>query len=300
MRGSSWSLIGIGVIFAMSSVANAELLVGLSRRNELVKFSSTTPGNTSVTSIGGLLAGEELIGLDLRPADGKVYSVSNLHRILTIDLTTSLAMEVGVLQTSTVGAAFGFDFNPVADRLRVVSDTGQNLRINVDTGAVIVDGTLNYAAGDPNQGATPHVTGAAYTNSIAGAMSTTLYDIDNGLNILATQVPPNNGTLTTVGSLGADGTNLVGFDISGVSGIAYAAMVPFGGTRSGLYTIDLATGLSSFSGWIGSSTDAFQLRGLTVVQPVPEPSSIALVGLGITTAVVLRARSKKRVKSLTE
>ena len=34
------------------------------------------------------------------------------------------------------GTEFGVDFNPQVDRLRVVSNSGQNLRLHPDTGAV--------------------------------------------------------------------------------------------------------------------------------------------------------------------
>ena len=40
---------------------------------------------------------------------------------------------------------FGVDFNPAADRLRIISDTGQNLAHNVNAGGVTAaNGTLTY------------------------------------------------------------------------------------------------------------------------------------------------------------
>ncbi len=111
----------------------------------------------------------------------------------------------------------------------------QNLRINVNTGAVTTDGNLN--PGDPS------VTGAAYTNNFAGATSTTLYVIDSASDTLQIQNPPNNGTFVTVGSLGGDAPAFVGFDISSSSGIAFASAI-IGGS-SNLYTINLSTGLAS-------------------------------------------------------
>ncbi len=60
------------------------------------------------------------------------------------------------------GTTFGVDFNPAADRLRIVSDAGQNLRHNVNpNGVTLADGTLNYTAGTPASG----IVAAAYTNN---------------------------------------------------------------------------------------------------------------------------------------
>ena len=87
----------------------------------------------------------------------------------------------------------------------------------MDTGAVTVDGNLAFAAGDVNASTNPTVTAAAYTNAIAGATATQLFDIDAALDVLTLQNPPNNGTLTTIGKLGIDVDSLAGFDIVSTS-----------------------------------------------------------------------------------
>lgn len=151
--------------------AEAEPLVALTSANTLVTFDSAAPGTiTNTAAITGLVSGETLIGIDRRPANGQLYGITNQGRIYILNPLTGVA--VFQSQTTTpVGSSFGVDFNPVPDRLRVVSDADQNLRINVDTGATIVDGTLN--PGNPN------VVAAAYTNNFAGATTTTLYVIDS-------------------------------------------------------------------------------------------------------------------------
>ena len=111
------------------------------------------------------------------------------------------------------------------DLIRLVSDGDQDLRLNPNTGAVAgTDGTLAYAAGDPNAGANPNIVGSAYTNSFLGTKMTTLYGIDSGLGALVTQgsvggapVSPNTGQLFTVGSLGVGTSGTVGFDIASPS-----------------------------------------------------------------------------------
>ncbi|GAB2991992.1 hypothetical protein GCM10027184_52610 [Saccharothrix stipae] len=62
------------------------------------------------------------------------------------------------------------------DRIRLVTSKGQNLRLHPDTGAVAAtDGVLAHVDG----GSAPRVAAAGYTNSVAGATSTTLYAIDS-------------------------------------------------------------------------------------------------------------------------
>ncbi len=172
-------------------------------------------------------------------------------------------------------SAFGFDFNPVVDRIRIVSNTGQNLRVHPETGVVIVDGRLAYASGDANFGVPPTVAGAAYTNPDRDiATGTTLYDIDVDLHVLATQNPANSGTLQTVGALGVRTNDLLGFDIASVNmlNVGYAAMKLGGGGRgrecgnSTLVQIDLATGLVTELGGIGT---AQPITGIAVFIPPP-------------------------------
>jgi hypothetical protein len=141
------------------------------------------------------------------------------------------------------GTAFGVDFNPVPDRLRIVSDTGQNLRVNVDTGGVTVDGALAYAAGDTNAGQSPQIAAAGYTNAVAGrvATATVLYDIDFAKDILVRQDPPNNGTLVTVGPLGVDFGSGSDLDIFSPT-LAYAT------NANSLYAINLTTGAATLVG----------------------------------------------------
>lgn len=168
-------------------------------------------------------------------------------------MSTGAATVVGSQFTTLLnGTAFGFDFNPTVDRIRVTSEANQNLRLNPSNGAIAaVDTNLAYAAGDVNVGADPRVVGSAYTNSFSGATTTTLYDIDSNLDILVTQNPPNNGTLNTVGPLGFNTSDLLGFDISRVSSIAFASLTAPVAVTSQLFTVNLTTGAVTLVGTIG-------------------------------------------------
>ncbi len=202
--------------------------------------------------ITGLALGESLVGIDFRPANNVLYGLSTTNRLYTIDLTSAVATPVSTLSVPLSGTDFGFDFNPVPDRLRVVSDADQNLRINVDSGMVTNDTKLAFATTSPNTGVNPTVSALGYTNSFAGATATALYGIDTGLNALVLQNPPNAGTLNTVGPLGFDISEIAGFDISASNALAFASLVPVNSARSNLYSIDLTTGLASFLGRFAS------------------------------------------------
>jgi uncharacterized protein DUF4394/PEP-CTERM motif-containing protein len=263
--------------------ASAEPILALTTANVLLSFDSATPAATSSVAISGL-GGEQILGIDFRPATKQLFGLGSASNLYIIDALTGNASLVGMLGTALSGTSFGVDFNPTVDRLRVTSDADQNLRINPASpggAGTIVDGTLAYAAGDANTGVNPTVGGSGYTNNFNAATTTALFGIDTNLNTLVQQNPANNGTLFTIGALGFDATSLLGFDISGRSGIAYAAWATAAGP-SLFYTINLSTGAASLVGTIGTPAGQ-QVRGLAA--PVPEPALMGLLGMGVLMAV---------------
>jgi hypothetical protein len=274
-----------------SSRAEAESLIGLTTTGRLVTFDSATPGTIiSDVSITGLESGETLLGIDRRPANGLLYGLGSTSRIYTINTTTGIAASVGATPFAPAlsGTAFGFDFNPVPDRIRVVSTDTSNFRLNPNTGALAgTDSLLSYAAGDTGAGLTPRIVGSAYTNNFSGTSVTTLFGIDSNRDVLVMQggpggVPsPNGGVLTTIGGgLGIDTSDLVGFDISGITGIAYASLTRPTGGGSQLFTIDLTTGSATLDGSIGTGLTLTGLAAEVGSSAVPEPASIVLLGIG--------------------
>ena len=242
-----------------------ERIYAVDASNNLVLFGSESVGTPARrTPITGIAAGERIEGIDFRPTDGRLYAIGSSSRVYVVDTLTAAATAVGgaAFAPALSGSAFGVDFNPVPDRIRTHSSTAQNLRLNPITGGIgATDGTLRYAAGDPGVGAAYAITGTAYTNSVAGAATTTLYAIDSARDVLVTLAAPNDGVMTTVGALGVNTTEDVGFDIFATTGVAYAALTTNG--TSSLYTINLTTGLATL---VGELRGVGPLRGIAVVR----------------------------------
>ncbi len=247
IKNTILSLSLLSMAFAIS--AQAEPITVLTSNNRLLTVDSATPTTTtdSAVTVTGLASGETLLAIDYRPATGILHGLGSSGRIYSINAETGVATAIGAAGAFTLnGTRFGFDFNPQVDRIRITSDTDQNLRANPNDGTAVVDGTLAYTASDPNNGANPNIVGSAYVNNFAGAGATTLRGIDSNLDILAIQAPPNEGGLVTVGPLGVDTTDNVGFDVSGLTGVAFAALTPSGAAGvTQLYTINLLTGAAT-------------------------------------------------------
>jgi hypothetical protein len=250
----------------------SDQLAGISANGKLVLFRSDDPEAATTVKIRGLQKKEKLLAIDVRPLNGQFYGLGSTSRIYTINRTTGQATAVaGPIDPLLAGESFAFDFNPVVDRIRIVSDSGQNLRVNPDTGAIAaVDAGLAYAGGDPNFATIPGVVACAYNNNdnIPETL-TVLFNIDATRDILVRQDPPNAGTLNTIGALGVDITDVAGFDISGNTGISYAGLVVKDGSkkrlRTTLFTVNLATGATTSLGRIGGP---WPLTSLTVLPPV--------------------------------
>jgi len=224
----------------------------VSSNNELLIFNplATTP-TPVVKLIEGIAAGETILGIDMRPFNGQIYALGSTSRIYTINASSGLATAVGAAGFSPIleGASFGFDFNPVVDRIRIVSNTGQNLRFNPADATVIAD--------LPVVSATAQISGAAYTNNFAGTTATVLYDIDAAGDRLVKQDPPNNGVLVDVGALGVNVEAANGFDIGSTSGLAYGIFTVGGVQR--LYLVNLTTGAATAGATFTTAARGFTL-----------------------------------------
>ena len=249
----------------------------------LVSFDIATPNTvtsvpiTTAAGAGAFAANEWIFGMDYRPADSLLWGLTNRGRLYTIDPGTGVATFRFALSADAADTTAPFtgldastsvsvDFNPVADRMRVVTFVGQNLSINVATGATTTDTSAPAVAAPPAPAAGfSWIAGVAYANSFAGATATTLYTINNVNDNLSTQTPPAGGTQTAVGTgLTVAIGEVQGFDIAGSTNqLALAALSPDGAVGPhALYNINLTSGVATLR---GTSLAASQIGGATGV-----------------------------------
>ena len=250
-----------------------ETVVAVTAAHELITFNVAQPERIlERRPLTGLPAGERVVGIDFRVARGVLYALTQAGRLYTLDIPTGALRPVGPAPAvlPLKGSVFGFDFNPAADRIRVVSNTGLNLRLHPDTGAVVdgdpaVDGVqpdpaLRYAWSDVNAGRAPEIAGAAYTYNTQDSKLTTNYAIDRALGTLVMQgsregttpvVSPNTGQLRTVGPLGLGPLTDAAFDISDVGNTALVAVRTAADSRTRLHQVNLATGATRPLGTVG-------------------------------------------------
>ncbi|MGW7400917.1 DUF4394 domain-containing protein [Streptomyces cyaneofuscatus] len=222
--------------------------IGLTADQHLVQFTVDRPAKPmNIGKVSGLRGDTKIVGIDFRVQNEKLYGVGDKGGIYTLNTTNAKAMKVSQLTVTLTGKHFGVDFNPAANRLRVISDTGQNLRHNIDDNAAplttTADGTLTNPTTPPTTAR--GVTAAAYTNNdLNPATATTLFDIDTTTDRVSLQSPANAGTLAPTGNLGINAGPNAGFDIhtSAKSGTNHGfATLNTGGTMR-LYHVDVLTG----------------------------------------------------------
>jgi Domain of unknown function (DUF4394) len=260
-RITAGALLSLALALAFAGQAEAVGLLGLTADGrEIVHFDSATPGTiVRGAAVTGLQPGERLAGIDVRPATGQLYGVgivtgaTDTGRLYLIDPVTGIATQVGTTPFATdllTAAAYGVDFNPVPDRVRIVNVAGDNLRVNPNNGALAGNDT-DLTPGPPD------VTAVAYDRSTAGTTVTTLFGIDTTTDQLVRiggvdgTPTPNGGVVTPVGPLGVDAIGDAGFDID-PAGTLFAALTV--GGQNGLYALDPATGTATLVGPIGNGS----------------------------------------------
>ncbi len=276
-----------GTIGAVNNIAiyitpppPSKLVYALAGSN-LISFNGNNPGTVvNTVPVTGVTAGQTLVGLDFRPSNGQLfamgYATSGSTQLYTINTATGVATPVGtaiMLQAGLTG--IGFDFNPTVDRIRVTSSNGKNYRLNPNDGALAATDTdLSYAATDTNRFTMPDIRAVAYTNSVAGATSTTIYYYDFSLNNLATSAAPNGGVLNTIGNTTVSPGTASGLDIdiytnpSTLMNTAFLSASNSMGTSS-FYTLNEQTGEATLVGNIGGSVAISNFAVSNLDAPLP-------------------------------
>ena len=249
----------LAALLLTAAPATAQTAVGLAGDRTLVRID---PATAAVTGTVDAQVDGRLLGIDYRPATGQLIAVTEDHAILAIDPASGAATELSRMSAMlplSLGLPVIVDFNPAADRLRLMTGT-VNHRVDVGTGEAAGDGELAFLQDDGNSGAEPMIVAAAYINSFGKPEATAMFNIDQALSALVQQAPPNDGTLATIGALGIRIEGPVGFDVATDEGGSSTAWLAAGGA---LHTIDLSSG--AVTGTWPITGRAADLRDLTVM-----------------------------------
>lgn len=233
----------VAITLLSPNEARAGQIIGLVNGNSLVMIDT---GSHKVTGRVHIKGGfNKILGIDVRPADGMLYGITSDGTVVTIDPKSGQTTNKSKLTEAwKSGITTTIDFNPVADRLRVMGSNGANVRVNVDDGKVTLDGSHKFKDGDANTGKTPKIVAGAHSNARKAAQSTTLYNIDAASGALVIQAPPNDGVLNTVGALGVKLNGRVAFNIVAGEDRNDAWLT----VKDTLYSVDLKTGKATMVG----------------------------------------------------
>lgn len=263
---SAASVLGLASCATTESprLSSADQVWVVTADHQLVAFPTERPRRVlSQQPLTGLQPDEQVVGIDFRVARGILYALTDGGRLMTVNTQTGALTPVATtpLPTTFRGQVFGFDFNPTVDRIRVVNESGQNLRLHPDTGALVSsDPDLAYAESDVHAGQAPQVVAAGYTYNQQDDKLTTNFAIDRANGSLVTQgtregvqpaVSPNTGQLFTVGPLGIGAIEDISFDISDIDNIALVVASTPGAPRAVLYRLNLDTGAAQRIGPLG-------------------------------------------------
>ena len=252
------SLIATAQVAPASGTASLQA-IGLSGDNMLHVINTETATVTASMPVKGV---DRLLGIDLRPATGQLIGVTSTFDIVEIDIATGDATVISTMDKELPvadGAPVIVDFNPMANKLRFMSGT-TNHRVDIESGAVTVDGSLAFEGADMHAGEAPAIAAAAYINSYGTPDKTAMFDIDSTIVALIQQTSPNDGTLAAIGKLGIEASETYAFDIATDAEGTNTAWLATGGT---LNTVSLETG-KIMESWEISGAEA-ALRDITIL-----------------------------------
>jgi hypothetical protein len=136
--------------------------------NFLVFGSESFDVLTAKMRITGLPILKRIIGITVRPSDGKLYGVGNDSRVYTIDPYTAVATPVGSEPFSPKIASmfdihFAMSLEPNGERVRLIAaESGANWSISLADGTATSGEASHYAAGTELDGQTPRLLGMYY------------------------------------------------------------------------------------------------------------------------------------------
>jgi hypothetical protein len=247
--------------------------------NQLLLFGTESPGTLSrKLPITGLPVLKRIVGIDFRPSNGKLYGVGNDSRVYTLDPVTGVATPVGNgpfdPKIDFFEVHFGMGFDPVADRIRLmVAESGANYSINPDDGTAVLEASVSYAKGDPNEGVKPSISGLGYVPlgaapTVRGVglaslrsppLEGVLMALDADLGDLVESIDPKTGEFATIGSLlmvfARCAEMKVGLNADGTVNLF---AVVLSGAQNLLLKLDVLTGKASSLGVVADNDSPIQ------------------------------------------
>jgi hypothetical protein len=247
-----------------------------------------TPGSTVYQSLGRVagIGGNDIIGIDFRPADKRLYALTDGGKLYTINFNVSppaATLVSSLTPRFPSGFQSLFDFNPVVDAIRAIGSDTLNYAVVKDANGVLnttaVQTALTYAAGDVNAGKTPKVSAGAYNNNVAGATTTLFYAIDY-----------DQDTLVTIADKTATGSsNTGGGKLQTIGRLVDSAGNPI--TVNAVCDIDIVT-LNGVNFLVGVSRDiTFQIPFNQINQNLPLGTTQNVVVQGFVFPTSPTARS---------
>lgn len=236
----------------------------LTTSNALVGIDSSNGRTGDSLAITGLQASENLFDIDYRNADGRMWALSTLGNLYTIDLETGAATLQSTLSvTLNATETYSIDFNPTVDRLRIIGTDDMSYATNVENGVTATNGSLTLS-GVPANGV---VIDAAYTDtfSTTTGRGTTLFSIDAQNGALYTQ-NVMTGALTQVANLSVAGLqDIQGYDIDPETQQGLAVFQVNGDTT--LYRVSTSAAATLVSGLDLGGETAIGFTTVTTANP---------------------------------
>lgn len=252
------NLPGLGSGDAPSAMALLQPLVqvfGLTHNNQLLSFLPSDPSTILNTlPVQGLLSGEKLLGIDMRPADGQMYGLTDLGRLLKIDTLTGGTTFITQLAEPLSGV-ISTDWDPTKDVLHIITEQGKNFELSPNGFINLLTSILNLVTDllGGLLGHNPLIDGSAFTNNFPGADQLgQLLNLDMANGQLLQLLPLD---VLDLGSLGLPGgSHGCGFDvIGGGNGLSLAAIQTLANGPCTAFLVDTVTGVTTQLGAIGGT-----------------------------------------------
>lgn len=301
---SVWRFVlAIGLMAPATATCWGANFLGFTENGTLISWDSSNVQKIT-TALMYPLDSNRVMSMDIdpsRPGLGPVLvnrypDHLNLQRwsLNPLDLNTIDDVYLPAAQLAKLGASFGSDISAKTGRLRVVTNSGLNVDIEMNEFSP-ASATFNvlpepiFAIGDVNEGLTPNISHIAY--GLDGSNNEVLYGIVD--SILVSFDPADDATLHTIGTLTNsqdESTDTYGpkggFDISS-SNVAYlvAASAALGG-ESRMFAFNPLNA----RGTVAEVAGGEEIKAFAVV---PEPATLLLAGLGL---VALGGASLRRGK----